>query len=237
MTMQARSDEQLEHEQLEHELNRTLSSPEARFGVRMRKNLSAEGLQDRVMETEAASLESTFAHLRASAAVPQAAAIILGSRRKFIAGAGKSAAYAALLNADLAATVPNVYLIDGHALNPLDVLSDVRSTDVLILFSLRRYRRETVTLGRLFSEAGGQLVVFTDSDDAPLAPFATSLIVLQTGSASYADSPTSVAAVCHLLSTLTTASAKGARRRLATRDELNHEMNLYFDHRNDEDAP
>ena len=47
----------------------------------------------------------------------------------------------------------------------------------------------------------------------------------------------SVAAVCHLLSTLTTASAKGARRRLATRDELNHEMNLYFDHRNDEDAP
>ncbi|MGH3703270.1 MAG: MurR/RpiR family transcriptional regulator, partial [Agromyces sp.] len=144
---------------------------------------------------------------------------------------------AALLNADLAATVPNVYLIDGHALNPLDVLSDVRSTDVLILFSLRRYRRETVTLGRLFSEAGGQLVVFTDSDDAPLAPFATSLILLQTGSASYADSPTSVAAVCHLLSTLTTASAKGARRRLATRDELNHEMNLYFDHRNDEDAP
>ncbi|MGG1908946.1 SIS domain-containing protein [Microbacterium sp. NRRL B-14842] len=103
----------------------------------------------------------------------------------------------------------------------------MRASDVLIAFSLRRYREETVRLGRLFHEAGGQLVVITDSEDAPLASIATSLIRVRTGSASYADSPTPVAAVCHLLSALTTASAKGARRRLAERDRLVARLGLY----------
>lgn len=212
----------------DHALNRSLESPEERFGVRMKKNYSAEGLQERLMDAEAASLANSFDHLRSSGALPQSAAIILGARRKYIAGEGKSSAYAALLNADLAATLSNVFLIDGHSLNPLDVLSDVRATDVLILFSLRRYRKETVVLGRLFQQAGGHLVVITDSEDSPLSSHATSLIVLNTGSASYADSPTSIAAVCHLLSTLTAASAKGARRRLATRGTLGKSMGLYY---------
>lgn len=213
----------------DQELNRSLSSPEERFGVRLRTNYSSEGVQERVMEAEMASLTMSFEHLRQSGALPQSAGIILGARRKYIAGEGKSSAYAALLNADLAATLSNVFLIDGHSLNQLDVLSDVRSSDVLILFSLRRYRRETVTLGRLFQQAGGHLVVITDSADSPLASYATSLIVLDTGSASYADSPTAIAAVCHLLSTLTAASAKGARRRLATRGTLGKSMGLYYD--------
>ncbi|MDK1361059.1 SIS domain-containing protein [Arthrobacter sp. zg-Y1219] len=181
------------------------------------------------METETASLANSFTHLRYSGAVPQSAAIILGARRKYIAGEGKSSAYAALLNADLASTLSNVFLIDGHSLNPLDVLSDVRSSDVLILFSLRRYRKETVMLGRLFQQAGGRLVVITDSEDSPLARNAAALIALNAGSASYADSPTSIAAVCHLLSTLTAASAKGARRRLGTRGAIGKSMGLYFD--------
>ncbi|WP_244857806.1 MurR/RpiR family transcriptional regulator [Agromyces archimandritae] len=207
--------------------NRALSSPQARYGERLRRNVSATALQERVMDAETASLAHTFERLRADAALPDAAAILLGARRKYIAGEGKSAAYAALLNADLASTVPNVYFVDGHALTTLTVLSDVRPSDVLVLFSMRRYRRETVTLGRLFHEAGGSLVVVTDREDAPLAEYADSLIVVDTGSASYADSPTAIAAVCHLLSALTTASAKGARRRLAVRDELLDDLALY----------
>ena len=92
---------------------------------------------------------------------------------------------------------------------------------------MRRYRRETTKLGELFHAAGGKLVLVTDSDDAPLAPLADALIRVRTDSASYADSPTAMAAVCHLLSALTTASAKGARRRLTIRDELATALDLY----------
>ena len=69
----------------------------------------------------------------------------------------------------------------------------------------------------------------THSADAPLAQFSTPRpIQVQTGSASYADSPTAAAAVCHLLSTLTTASAKGARRRLQVRDQISRDLDIYL---------
>jgi len=211
----------------ENELDRSLNSPRDRFGERFRTNLSAENIQARVIENESRSLAQTLDELAASGEAPRAAALILGGRRRYVAGEGKASAYAQLLCADLSATLSNVFLVDGRALAPLTVLTDVRSTDVLVVFSMRRYREETIRLGRLFHEAGGQLVVITDSDEAPLAKIATALIRVRTGSASYADSPTAVAAVCHLLSTLTSASAKGARRRLSIRDRYAAELGLY----------
>lgn len=207
--------------------NRDLSSPEARYGERLRRNMSASVLRDRIMTAETTALHNTFEGLRDSDVLTDSVALILGARRKYIAGEGKSAAYAALLNADLASTVPNVYLIDEHALSTLNVLTDVRPSDVLILFSVRRYRRSSVRFGSLFREAGGKVVVITDSNDAPPSAAADRVIVADTGSASFADSPTALAAVCHLLSTLATASAKGARRRLAQRDTLQRELDLY----------
>lgn len=206
---------------------RSLESPQDRYGERLRANFSAETLQARVIESEMRSLSLTLEELSASGEVPRAAALILGARRRYIGGEGKGAAYAQLLNADLSTTLSNVFVIDGRGLSPLTVLTDVRSSDVLIVFSMRRYRAETIRLGRLFHEAGGQLVVITDSEQAPLAGLASALIRVHTESASYADSSTAVAAVCHLLSALTTASAKGARRRLAGRDRYAAELGLY----------
>lgn len=203
------------------------SSPRDRM-LRLRPNTSAEALQARLMEAERVSLENTFATLAADSSLSLAAGLILASRRKYIAGAGKSAAYAALLNADLAATLPNVMLI-GAGPSATDVLSDVRPTDVCIVFSLRRYRTETVRLGRLFARSGGRLVVVSDDRQAPLAACASVLILVDTGSVSFADSPTAMAAVCHLLSSVASASAKGARRRLANRDTATSALGIYWD--------
>jgi len=88
-------------------------------------------------------------------------------------------------------------------------------------------RRFWDAVARRFVEAGGELVAVTDFEDAPLAKIANQCIYVATGSASYVDSPTVVAAVLHVLATLTTASAKGARRRLGERDRLNTELGLY----------
>lgn len=212
----------------ETEHDRSLDSPRDRFNARFRKNVSAEIIQRRVIESETRSLAETLEELEDSGDVPRGAALILGARRRFILGEGKSAAYAQLLTADLGATLSNVFLIDGKSLDELAVLSDVRPTDILVVFSMRRYRRESVRIGQLFQEAGGQLIVITDDEAAPLADIATCRIKVRTGSASYADSPTAAAAVCHLLSTLTTASAKGARRRLALRDRISEQLDTYL---------
>ncbi|GAA5205981.1 MurR/RpiR family transcriptional regulator [Microbacterium kyungheense] len=209
------------------ERDRSLVSPGERYGDRFRTNISAEALQARVIEAETRALARTFEELGRSGDVPRAAALILGARRRYITGRGKAAAYAELLGADLGATLSNVFLVDGRALTPLTVLTDVRASDVLVAFTMRRYREETVRFGELFHEAGGQLLLITDSADAPLTDIAATVIHVHTRSASYADSPTAVAAACHLLSTLTTASAKGARRRLTVRDELASALHLY----------
>ncbi|MGO1320192.1 MAG: MurR/RpiR family transcriptional regulator [Galactobacter sp.] len=207
--------------------DRSLSSPNDRFGERFKASVSAATVQAQIIAAESQSLTTTFSELQRTGAAAKAAALIVGARRKFIAGEGKSAIYAGLLNSDLSATLSNVFLVDGRALSGLTVLTDVRASDVLVVFSLRRYRRESLRLGQLFKQAGGQLVVVTDSVDAPLAASADALLTVHTGSASYADSPTAVAAVCHLLSALTSSSAKGARRRLADRDELARALDLY----------
>lgn len=211
----------------ESEEDRRLVTQGARFGARLR-GTSAQKVRERVMEKEMAALSATFDHLRGDDSILRAATAIVSSRRRYIAGVGKSAAFASLLAGDLAAGLANVFQIDGQGLHSIDVLVDVRPQDVLVCFSVRRYRMETIELGREFLRAGGTLVVVTDSPDAPLALDGAIVIVVETGSGSYADSPTSVAAVCQLLSTLTIASAKGARRRLQTRDALGDTLHQYL---------
>lgn len=212
----------------EHAENRRLSSPGERFGARLQRRSSA-ALQNRVIDQETRNLAEAFQRVAADGSVGRAAATVVAARRRFVMGAGKAFAYASLLAIDLSAGMSNVTLVDGTVVRHLDVLGDVRDTDVLVAISLRRYRRETIAVAEQFAAAGGSLVAITDAADAPLASIAGDAIVVPTDSASFADSPTSVAAVVHLLTTLTTASAKGARRRLAERDRLAGELDIYWE--------
>jgi DNA-binding MurR/RpiR family transcriptional regulator len=206
--------------------NRELTSPHERYDARLQRRSSAL-LQRRVVEQERASIDEALDQILTDESIAQAAARIVAARRRFIIGSAKSFSYASLLAFDLGAGLSQVTLIDGTVVRGVDVLSDVRSNDLMVAFSFRRYRRDTVEIARRFVEAGGELVAVTDFEDAPLAKIANQSIYVATGSASYVDSPTVVASVLHVLATLTTASSKGARRRLLERDRLNTELGLY----------
>ena len=206
--------------------NRELTSPQERYDARLQRR-SSTLLQRRVVEQERASIDEALDQILADESIAQAAARIVAARRRFIVGSAKSFSYASLLAFDLGTALSQVTLIDGTVVRGVDVLADVRSNDLMVAFSFRRYRRDTVDIAQRFAEAGGELVAVTDFEDAPLAKIADQAIYVATGSASYVDSPTVVASVLHVLATLTTASAKGARRRLVERDRLNTELGLY----------
>jgi DNA-binding MurR/RpiR family transcriptional regulator len=206
--------------------NRELASPHERYDARLQRR-SSTMLQRRVVEQERASIDDALDQILTDESIAQAAARIVAARRRFIIGSAKSYSYASLLAFDLGVGLSQVTLIDGTVVRGVDVLSDVRSNDLMVAFSFRRYRRDTVDIARRFVEAGGELVAVTDFEDAPLAKLADQCIYVATGSASYVDSPTVVASVLHVLATLTTASSKGARRRLMERDRLNTELGLY----------
>lgn len=211
-----------------HAANRDLRSPGERYRARMQSTSSA-ALQTRLIAAELENLSEVLGRLTADGSVRRAASLTVAARRRFVVGAGKSHAYASLLAADLSAAVAQVSLVDDSSLSTLDLLSDVRESDVLIAFSFRRYRRSTVAVAEQFAAAGGTVIAITDDPAAPVARWASECVEVVTDSASYADSPTAVAATIHLLATLTTASAKGARRRFADRDRVSAALGIYLD--------
>jgi DNA-binding MurR/RpiR family transcriptional regulator len=209
--------------------NRQLSSPDERFGARLQRRSTAAALLQQVVVQETANLSSTLERLRADGSLEQAARRIVAAKRRFVTGGSKSWSYASLLATDLSASMANVILIDGTVVRAVDVLADVRPGDVLVAFSLRRYARSTIAVAEEFAAAGGAVVGVTDDAGSAVARAADVAVVVSTDSASYADSPTAVAAVVHILATLAAASAKGARRRLARRDVLTARLGVYAD--------
>jgi len=205
-----------------------LNSPHERYDARVQRR-SALVLKRRVVEQEREQLSHALDWAKDDPSFERIAALIVAARRRFVLGAAKSFTFASLLAMDLSAGLANVTLIDGTIVRPLDVLSDVRTSDVLVAFSLARYRKYTIDMAELFKQAGGTLVVITDAPDAPLVAIADECLVVDTASASFANSPTSVALVIHILTTLTTASAKGAGRRLLERDRLGEQLGLYVE--------
>lgn len=209
------------------ETNDDLASPSARFDARLKGRASAATLQRKLIDQERATLDATLAALEDSRALPGAASVVVAARRRFVIGKGKSFAFAALLAHDMGEGLSNVVLVDDTVFRDVDLLSDVRSSDILIVFSFRRYRAQTITVAREFARRGGQVLAITDRPTAPVAELSHAAIVVGTESASSADSPTALAAVCHILSTLVTASAKGAQRRLSERDDAFAALGLY----------
>lgn len=213
-----------EHEQR----NQRLSSPDQRFQERLARNLSAEALQRRIIEQETTNLSIALERITDTGVLPRAASLIVAARRRYVSGAAKSFGYAALLSGDLAVGLSHVTLIDDSIVHTLDVLSEVRDSDVLVAFSFRRYRRSTLSLAEQFVAAGGKVIAITDHADSPVVALAAEAVIVSTDSVSFADSPTAVAAVTHILTTLSTASAKGARRRIAVREQFGQALGIYI---------
>ena len=200
---------------------------------------SATLLKQRLLEVHRAETEAGLAWASEDPALEAAAAMITGARRRFVVGAATSFTYASLLAAKMSAALAKVTLIDGTIVRPLDILSDVHASDVLIAISLRPYRRYTLDVAVPFVQAGGSLVALTDDAEAPLAAWAQTTVVLGGRPAgadhqilhpeSPAASPVVIALVIDIITALSSASAKGAGRRLADRERLAVELGLYLD--------
>ncbi|MFC4223266.1 MurR/RpiR family transcriptional regulator [Lysinibacter cavernae] len=204
------------------------ATPHERFDARLQRR-SATVLKARIAQAERDSMLAAVEAVQSDSSIEHASALIVKARRRFILGSGKSRGYATLLAGDLDASLTHIALVGSSSSDALSLLSDVRATDVLVVVSLSRFRRDTISIAQRFAEAGGVVVLITDSPNSPLAPFAEVQVVVATGSASYTNSPTALVLALHLIASITAASAKGAGRRLHERDRLSTELELYYD--------
>jgi len=196
-------------------------------------------LKHRLLEAHRAELAVGLAWAEADNSLESAAALVTGARRRFVIGSATSFTYASLLAAKMSAALAKVTLVDGTIVRPLDILSDVHDSDVMIAISLRPYRRYTIDAAVPFVKAGGALVVITDAVDAPLCRYADEAVVIadveersQLSARMHPETPAAspmvVAMVIDILTALSSASAKGAVRRLADRERLALELGLYL---------
>lgn len=200
---------------------------------------SATLLKGKLLDAHDAEIKAGIAWAATDPVIESAAARITAARRRFVLGAATSFTYASLLAAKMSAALAKVTLIDGTIVKPLDILSDVQGTDVMIAVSLHPYRRYTIDTAVPFAQAGGSLVIITDRASAPLVRYADDAIVIGTVPRTGIDSrrshpetpeasPAVVAMVIDVLTALSSASAKGAGRRLAERERLATELGLYL---------
>jgi DNA-binding MurR/RpiR family transcriptional regulator len=210
-------------------IDRDLRSPDARYSARLagRGHAKPTSLLDRIAEQDCANVTSTLRTLAASGSLHDAAEALVRARRRYLVADRKSYAYAHLLGTDLQSFLRDVVVIDGLVNRALDVLPDVRAGDVAICFSLRRYATSSLATARFMHAAGADLIGITDDSSSELAALASIVLVVETTSQSFVDSPTAVASTVHALATLAAAQTRGARTRLTQRDELARKLGVY----------
>jgi DNA-binding MurR/RpiR family transcriptional regulator len=210
-------------------LDRDLRTPDARYSARLagRSHSQPASLLERIAEQDCANVTSTLHALSGGGALGLAAEALVRGRRRYLIADRKSYAYAHLLGTDLQSFLPNVVVIDGLVNRPLDVLPDVTPADIAVCFSLRRYATSALATARFIHAAGATLVGITDDSGSALAELADIMLVVETTSQSFVDSPTAVASTVHALATLAVAQTRGARSRLAERDKLALQLGVY----------
>jgi DNA-binding MurR/RpiR family transcriptional regulator len=210
-------------------IDRDLRTPDARYSARLagRGHAKPASLLDRIAEQDCANVTSTLRTLAATGSLHDAAEALVRARRRYLVADRKSYAYAHLLGTDLQSFLRDVVVIDGLVNRPLDVLPDVRAGDVAICFSLRRYATSSLATARFMHAAGAAIIGITDDSSSELAALASIVLVVETTSQSFVDSPTAVASTVHALATLAAAQTRGARARLAQRDELARRLGVY----------
>ncbi|WP_377268476.1 MurR/RpiR family transcriptional regulator [Peterkaempfera sp. SMS 1(5)a] len=208
------------------EQDRELRTPEERYSARVNGSDSGD-LVGRAADHEAENVRHTLQHLAAGDTLELAAAVIVAARSRYLLGERKSYAFAQLLAADLSAVLPQVTVVGGCGGRDVEALLDAGPADVAVAFGLRRYSVGTLELVRALRDQGVPVVGVTDAPDSPLAELSDYALVAVTASTSFTDSPTAVAATVHALSLVVGARAKGARRRLARREEIARTLSVY----------
>ncbi|MCD0484395.1 SIS domain-containing protein [Streptacidiphilus sp. ASG 303] len=208
------------------EQDRELRTPRQRYTARIGAG-GAGPLVERAAGHEAENVRRTLRELAAGDDLERAASAIAAARTRYLVGERKSHAFALLLAADLSAVLPDVHVLGDRGGRDVDALLDAGPADVAVAFGMRRYSTGTLDLVRALRGRGVPVVGVTDAPDSPLAGLSDHVLVAATASTSFTDSPTAVAATVHALSLVVAARTKGARRRLARREEAARALSVY----------
>jgi DNA-binding MurR/RpiR family transcriptional regulator len=152
---------------LRAEVEATLSNPIAKFD-RWSEGAPETHILNRFADAVTENLKNTLRHL--SHEEFDKAVALLGDRRRrvFVVGGRITRSLADYFFTHLHMIRDGATLIPPYASNWPHYVLAMREGDVLVVFDVRRYERDTARLGEMARERGVDLVVFTDQWGSPV---------------------------------------------------------------------
>ena len=142
----------------------------------------------KVLQSDMESLRLTSENLDRDA-LNRAVDAIIRARHIYIVGVRSSEAIALYLNFYFRTIFDNVRLVSSTATSEMmEQMHHVSSQDVVIGISLPRYSTRTIKLMDFAKDRGAEVIVITDSMDAPAAKRATHTLVTKSDMVSVVDS-------------------------------------------------
>ena len=186
-----------------------------------RLTAGTRGVAEEYMQSLLACIEGV-----ANATLPQlydkAIDVIMPAKgRVLLAGGRFSRFIAGMLGSYLLQFRPDVQTLEALTAESFDILLDLSSRDVLIVFDYRRYQRDVVRFAEQAAERGVQIVLFTDQYQSPISAKAKVTIVARTDVGSPYDSlAPAVAQIEALVAQIVAKESGSTRRRVKSLEQI-----------------
>ena len=145
------------------------------------------------------SIDSTFANLPRGE-FDAVIDLLADKRRRVWTGGGRfTHAGAAILQAHLYRFRPRTQLIDYAPSGRAGALLEVSRKDVIVVFDVRRYQKDTFALAEVVRDRGATIVLITDPWLSPIADFANHVLPVDVETPSPLDSVVSCIALIEVL--------------------------------------
>ena len=205
---------------LESDVAARIDSPLRLYG-RSPPEQRRDHLLDVAGQSFAHSIEATFANLPRSEF--DAAVELLADRRRtvYTSGGRFTQACAEMLHAHLCQLRPRARLIAFTPQGRADALLDLSRRDVVVVFDVRRYQKDTIALAEAASKRGATIVLVTDPWLSPIADRADHVLIVDVDAPSPYDTLVHcIALIEALVAGVVGRLADATRRRISALDHL-----------------
>ena len=194
-------------------------------------DMSGGDILERSLSSDIDTIKATREHMSREAFNASVEAINR-ARHIYVLGVRSSASLASFAAFYLNFVYDHVTLIEPTGTGEsFEKAFRINSQDVCIAISFPRYSKQTINMLQFLSDRGATVISVTDSENSPIARFATHLLIARSNMVSFVDS---LVAPLSLINALIAAAAKGRSEEvynnLSTLENIWDEYQIYQTH-------
>jgi len=154
---------------------------------------------------------------------------LVGAKNIYVMGIGSSSSLALTLNLNLRMIFDNVKLIQASSVSEIyEQIMNIGKGDVFLAVSFPRYSKKAVSAVSFARDSGADVIVLTDSEVSPIAPYADQALFVKSDMASFADSLVAPLSVINALVVAVSRQKQDELRvRLHQLEKIWEEYNVY----------